>query len=117
MLPQESRLRKKDEIEFVFRTGKTWHGDFFSIKYTQTYSKEELPVRAAFSFSKKFIKKAILRNRLKRRITNNLRKTEGFSQGGMDLVFYIPKERPFPRRGVVSKELENFFGNVYNNRY
>lgn len=113
MLPQESRLRKKDDIEFVFRVGKTWHTPFFSIKYTSSPSRDQLPSRAAFSFSKKYLKKAVIRNRLKRRISGNLQKKPEFTNLGLDLVFFIAKESPFPKKGGVAKELGNFFKNVY----
>jgi ribonuclease P protein component len=117
MLPQESRLRKKDDIELVFRTGRTWHGRFFSVKYTISHADKQLPGRAAFSFSKKYLKKAVQRNRLKRRISGNLEKIKDFSLTGMDLVFYLPQQAPFPKKGGVAAELENFFKNVYNKRY
>jgi hypothetical protein len=35
----------------------------------------------------------------------------------MDLVFYLPQQAPFPKKGGVAAELENFFKNVYNKRY
>jgi ribonuclease P protein component len=113
MLPQGSRLRKEDEIELVFRIGKTWHTPFFSIKYAPSSLKEGSSGRAAFSFSKKFLKKAVERNRLKRRIANNLQKMPKFPYLSLDMVFYLPKECPFPLKGEVAKELEAFFKHVF----
>ena len=115
MLSKESRIRNQKEIESVFRIGKTWQTPFFSIKYSKSASSQEFPSgRAAFSFSKKFLKKAVQRNRLKRRISGHLEREDHFRISGLDLVFYLPAEKPFPKKGEVKKELEKFFQKVYN---
>lgn len=70
MLLKKSRLKKKKDIEMVFRKGTTFKEDFLILKIL----KNKLE-RARFSFvvSRKVSKKATLRNKIKRRLSELVR--------------------------------------------
>ncbi len=83
MLKKAFRLKKKEDFGKVFRFGKP----LFFKPYTCKYIPNELGNdRLGFSFSKKHLKTAILRNRLRRRIVGLYNQRYNFN--GLDLVFF-----------------------------
>ncbi len=70
-------------------------------------------MRAAFSFGKKFLRKAVERNRLKRRVSSELQKYETFLEQPMDIVFYLPSKKPTPSQEELQKAVESFVKRVY----
>jgi ribonuclease P protein component len=112
MLARKHRLKKNEEINVVFQKGGVWHTPFFSAKFL-VQPNEELPLRAAFSFGKKFLRKAVERNRLKRRISSELQKYETFLAQPVDVVFYLPSQKPTPNQGELQKAVESFVKRVY----
>jgi ribonuclease P protein component len=72
-LPQKLRLSKKKEIERVLGSGKKAVHPFFRLFF---YPNKHLYPRFAFIISKKISKKAVDRNRLRRRIVGWLERQE-----------------------------------------
>jgi len=66
MLPKINRLKKKKDIERVFRSGKGIKEDFLILKTAQSSLKNP---RFAFIVSSKVSKKAVLRNKIRRRLS------------------------------------------------
>ncbi len=65
MLPKANRLTKKNDFDVVFRGGRTLRGDFLMAKVLEN----QLPAsRFGFVVSKKVSGKAIIRNKVKRRL-------------------------------------------------
>lgn len=79
MLPKENRLKKKKEFEIVFKDGKTLKGNNIIIKYLGNgldYAK------IGFIVSKKVSKKAVERNKIRRRLreaTRNVNLKKGLN--------------------------------------
>lgn len=65
MLPKKNRLTKKSDFDKVFKDGKSTKGDFLIFRVLKNHSKES---RFGFIVSKKISNKAIIRNKIKRRL-------------------------------------------------
>lgn len=63
MLPTKNRLRKKIDIEKVFKNGKSYREKFLILKIIKNNLTES---RFGFSISQKISKKAVVRNKIKR---------------------------------------------------
>lgn len=111
MLSQQNRLKQADEIASVFRRGKDFHSPFFSVKYA--VREGQLDTRVAFSLGKKYLPKAVHRNRLKRRIVGELQKTPQFFVLGLDVVFFLSKPLSLENKQELSQFVENFLKKVY----
>jgi len=70
MLSKENRLTKKKDFEYVFKKGKSFKEDFLIFKIIENHLGNP---RFGFVVSKKISKKAILRNKIKRRISESVR--------------------------------------------
>ena len=83
MLAKINRLRKNKDIQKVFEKGRIFKQDFLILKILPNDLYES---RFAFIVSKKFSKKAVTRNKIKRRIReivySNLKKI----QEGIDVI-------------------------------
>jgi ribonuclease P protein component len=113
MLPQRNRLKKKNEIEQVFRVGKTWHTPFFSLKYLSSDSSKPL-LRVAFSLGKKFLSRAVERNRLKRRIVEKIARYTELSTTNLDIVVFLRQKSALPTEKELEKVVAEFFEKMYN---
>ena len=71
MLNKKNRLKKRKEVENVFKKGKKSISQSVIIFYTPSDSEKS---RFAFSVSKKISKKAVVRNKVKRRLREIIRK-------------------------------------------
>jgi len=92
MLPKVNRLTRKKDIEKVFKKGQIFKEDFLILK---TIENDLGKVRFSFSVSLKVLKKAALRNKIRRRLSEIVRlKLKKIKEGrhpptesqGMDVV-------------------------------
>jgi len=65
MLPKKYRLTKRKDFENVFTNGKFFYNQYVTVKYLK--NELDLP-RLAFVVSNKISKKAVERNKIKRRL-------------------------------------------------
>lgn len=86
-LPKKSRLSEKSEINQVFKKGKSINSDLFNIKFLYTSSKLS---RFSIVVGLKISKKAVLRNSIKRRLSEIIRLNISKFKTGYDIVL-IPK--------------------------
>lgn len=83
MLAEENRLKNKKDFERVFKNGKGLRQDFFYLKV----SKNNLGlVRFGLITSKKFSKKATERNKMRRKLSELIRKKLPKIKKGTDAV-------------------------------
>ena len=111
MLSRHHRLRREGDIQAVFRRGKGFHSPFFSVKYLART--DGTHTRLAFSFSKKYLLRAVRRNRLKRLIIGELQKSPEFFLLGLDAVFFLTKPSVLRDKNELRKCVENFLKTVY----
>lgn len=83
MLPKENRLRKEKDFEGVFKSGKGFKKDFLFLKIKENDLAES---RLGFILSKRAFKKATLRNKMKRRLREQIYKRLPKIKKGFDLV-------------------------------
>lgn len=84
MLPKSNRLKKKKDFERVFENGKTAKEGFLILKT----AKNDLDVsRFAFVVSKKISAKAVVRNKVRRRLVAAVEKDFKGVKEGFDAVF------------------------------
>lgn len=112
MLSQQNRLKRADDIASVFRRGKGFHSPFFSVKYAEREA--EQATRLAFSFGKKYLLRAVARNRLKRIIIGELQKVPDFFTLGLDVVFFLTKPVSLKDKKELQESIESFLKKVYN---
>ena len=73
MLKKKFRLSKKKDFEKILASKRSAYGRFFAIK---VYNSEQENFRAAIIVSKKISKKAVVRNKIRRRAYEILRVNE-----------------------------------------
>ncbi len=96
MLTTSSRLRKDADIKRLFQKGKSVFDEICSLKYAPNGMKYS---RFAVVVGTKVSKKAVERNRIKRRVRAVLAKKVPCVPPGFDLAFMARKEAmtiPFP---------------------
>ena len=88
MLPQTSRLKKKKDIERVFKKGKGVKEDFLILKTVKNDLNE---TRFGFIVSQKISKKANIRNKIKRRLRELVKvKLKKLKKGTDNLIIVLP---------------------------
>jgi len=83
MLTQKNRLKKKKDFERVFKEGKGLKEDFLILKMSENNLSQS---RFGFIVGTKISKKAILRNKLKRRLRELVRGKIGKIKKGFDII-------------------------------
>ncbi len=89
MLAREARLRKNKDFDKVYKKGKSYSSKILKM-YVLT---SDLPFqRCGFSISKKVSKKAVERNKLKRRLSFIFREESKKIKDGIDIIFVARTE-------------------------
>jgi ribonuclease P protein component len=83
MLPKENRLKKKKEFEAVFKGGRHIKSQNFFIKYLANGTDK---TRIGFVVSKKVGKRAVDRNKAKRRMREAFRNIDGKLKDGISVI-------------------------------
>lgn len=73
MISRQFRFHGHNSLTYLFRNGKTVRGEFISLKYVASKSDD---YRLAVIVSKKVSKKAVVRNRIRRRVYEIIRTTK-----------------------------------------
>lgn len=83
MLSKQYRLQKDKDFELVFKKGRIISNEFLFLKFV----KNNLAVsRSGFIISKKISKNATVRNRIKRRLREIIRKRLDNIKAGFDII-------------------------------
>lgn len=83
MLPKTNRLKRKKDIERVFKRGRGVKEDFLSLKVIKNNFENS---RVALLVSRKISKKATLRNKIRRKLSELVRAKMKKVKKGMDLI-------------------------------
>lgn len=121
MLPKKSRLKKENDFRKVLRQGKSHKEGTLIIKYAPNQQER---TRIGLSVSKKVAKKAVWRNKQKRRLATLARKSLPYLKNGLD-VFLIALpgletktftelkeiyEKAFKKAKIFSDDQKDYFG-------
>lgn len=100
MLPSKNRLTKRTDFARVYRSGSFFSEGPISLKAV----KNELELtRIGFSIEKKFFKKAIERNRIKRVLREAFRIKLKDLKVGLDIVVFYKKHEEKPDFKIISE--------------
>ena len=89
VLPKENRLNKKKDFQKVFKKGKGIKENLLTFKWTPNNLKVS---RFSFIVSKKISKKAVLRNKIKRRLREKVKTELPRFKKGIDGVIIVNPE-------------------------
>lgn len=104
--PKSSRLRATRDIERVFRRSERREGNFFIVRI---HRKDSLPGRATVVVPKKVSKKAVVRNRLKRRALEWLRTEAKIGLYPLDSVVSLKPASADATKKSFRDELQRIF--------
>jgi len=105
MLSFENRLTKSKDFEKVFKEGETFHSDFLVVNVL----KEEKGKRFGFIVSKKVSLKATVRNKIKRRLREQVRLIIPLIQEDLTAIIIAKKEIVGKSSEEIKQELKNIF--------
>lgn len=109
MIKKEKRLRKKKDIENVFKNGKSFYSNLLGIKIL----KNNLSLnRYCVVISSNISKKAVERNKIKRRIKAVILKEDPFLKKGFDCLIITKKEVLFSDFHLIDSSLKIIFKKV-----
>jgi len=104
MLKKDNRLKKKKDFENVFKKGKGYKESFLSVKVSPNNLKEN---RFGIVISQKVSKKAVVRNKIKRKIKAVILKNLDILENGFDCIFIVrPQKTPIDDYQKIEKEVE-----------
>ncbi|VAW27753.1 Ribonuclease P protein component [hydrothermal vent metagenome] len=87
MLAKKFRFHRQNDVRRVYRNGSSARSSHLSLKYLKQHSPSDN--RVAVVVSKKVDKKAVIRNRIRRRVYEIIRNTWTDTKQGHDLVFTV----------------------------
>ncbi len=94
MLPNQNRLRREKDFLNVLKRGRSKTGEFLSLKFI----KNNLSFcRIGFLTSAKIFKKAVIRNKVKRRLRESIRKQLALNTIEYDMILIA-------RKGIEDKK-------------
>jgi ribonuclease P protein component len=106
MLVSKNRLRKKSDIDNVFKKGKTVTGDFIFLRAV----KNNLDInRFAFVVSAKISKRAVVRNKIKRQLREIIKKNILKTKQGIDFVLIVKPQIINRKFEDIEKEINAIF--------
>ena len=86
MLTKINRLKKEKDFEKIFKKGKSFKNGFLILKIVSNDLEES---RFGFIVSQKVSKKAVLRNKVKRRLRDIIQKNIVKIKKGVDIVLIV----------------------------
>lgn len=105
-LSRNYRLRKTTDIEAVLKHGRRSYGDLFQLFF---YANKLSHARLAIVISKKVAKKAVIRNRLRRRLSGFINLHRHLLYPAFDVVCILrPKAAQFTRKEFYDNLKKNF---------
>lgn len=104
MLPKANRLTKKAEFKEVLSRGKTIQGRLFTLKYLE--KEPEFPTKVGIIVSKKIAKRAVYRNKARRRLKEVLRNYVKSLNPGLNMAFLVKREILEAKYTDIRQEVE-----------
>lgn len=89
MLPKNNRLKNKKEFKEVFKKGKGFEKDFLFLKIKKINSDKS---KFGFIVSRKINKKAVARNKIKRRLREVVKGQISKIKPGINVVMVVKKD-------------------------
>ena len=109
MLAKQGRLVKQKDFEKVFKRGRSFYSKFMGVR---VFANQLEFNRFGIVISSKISKKATLRNRLKRRLTEALREVDHKLKPGLDVVLIALPGFLCQDYGEIGRELAKVFSRL-----
>lgn len=106
MLPRINRLQKKRDFERVFKEGKGFREDFLFLKLVKNNLKFS---RFGFVVSGKVSKKAVLRNKIKRKLREAVRIKLVKIKKGFDGLLVVLTEKEIKKFPEIERIIDRLF--------
>ena len=106
MLSLQNRLKKKKDFDRVFKKGKGFKEGFLFIKAAENGLET---TRFGFVVSKTFSKKAVLRNKVKRKLREVVRNKASDLEKGFDIVLVAMKGLEKKNISEIEKIINSLF--------
>lgn len=103
-LPSKYRLSNSDEIKEVFRAGKSFNSGLFQIRFIPTASNLK---KFAFIAGLKVSKKAVIRNKIKRRVSEIIRLNLPKIKSGYLFIVIVKPRAANEEPGSLEESLMN----------
>ena len=103
MLAKRSRLVKEKDFKTIFRRGKSFYAKIFGVKALANGLKEN---RYGIVIGTKVSKKAVERNKLKRRLRAAIKEFDGKLVRGFDLIVIVSPSAKNQKYKFIKNELE-----------
>ena len=109
MLKHDHRFHGYNALRFVYKNGTAIHGHYFTIKSLK--NPRRTSSRVAIVVSKKVLKSAVGRNRIRRRLYELFREEIGNLQEGFDIVCIVTSADPRSMEtDILRKSLQDALG-------
>ena len=108
MISQKYRFHGYRSLQFVLKRGQTFKSEYFSLKHIKS---KKPHYRLSIIVSKKIDKKAVVRNRIRRRLYELFRQTFKGSSLQVDIAVIVLK---VDLANISYKELEKVFDPVFS---
>lgn len=109
MLPVKNRLNKNKDFQKVFQKGKGIKENLLTFKWAPNNLKVS---RFGFIVSRKVSKKAVLRNKIKRRLREKIRRELPWLKKGIDGVIIVNPAAAKEKSQEIIKSLNRIFFRV-----
>ena len=106
MLPRQHRLQRNKDFDLVFKKGRTFHSELLLLKLRRNNLEIN---RFGFIIGKKISKKSTVRNEIKRRLSEIIRKKIANIKPGFDVVIRAGAEIIDKNYKEIEKEIEGLF--------
>jgi len=107
-LPSKNRLRAKKDFDRLFKNGKSIKGHFLLAKYTEPSG---LNPRIGFIVPAKVAKLAVIRNKTKRFLANQVQKhLNKINKDAIILVLKLPDQKP--KEDQLMREVANIVKHI-----
>lgn len=103
MLPCPYRLKKKSDFELLLKRGKSQNGELLSIKFISNSEKNS---RFGFLAPKKNFKKATLRNKIRRKLREQIRQRLSLIRIGNDIIVIARPGIENQKSTEIGKQIE-----------
>ncbi|PSO43525.1 ribonuclease P protein component [Candidatus Saccharibacteria bacterium QS_8_54_8] len=107
MLKQPNRLRRQKDFARVFKHGDTVHMPAFTVKYHANHHPSR--TRVAVVISSKVAKRAVIRNRTRRRFYGQVQLLWPRIRPGMDVVILLRRQATDLRGAQLAEQLRSCF--------
>ncbi len=109
MLTKENRLRKNNDFKSVFENGKSVSNELFFLKF----KKNNLGInRFGFVIGTKITKKAVLRNKIKRRLTEIIKKKLDEIESGLDIILIAKPKVINKNYSEIKQSIDDLFKKI-----